>query len=149
LVTSLAAADGLVQEGQGRILTTGAGLSRSLNYVVANSSALSNPSTSAAIGDLIQRLAKAQQWVNANSATYAAVYAKNNSIPVGVATAVVKAVPLQYVPISAPIEAAQQSEANVFRQQGIVKTTLNTATEFDTRFNQLVTAATGIAGPTS
>jgi sulfonate transport system substrate-binding protein len=149
LVTSLAAAQGLVQQGQGRILLSGAGLSRSLNYLVASGSALNNPKKSAAIGDLLQRLAKAQQWVNANPTAFAAVYAKNNSVPLSVATTVVKALPLQYVPISAPILAAQQSEADIFKQQGIVKTTLDTSKEFDLRFNSLVTAATGVTGPTS
>jgi sulfonate transport system substrate-binding protein len=149
LVTSLAGADGLVQSGEGRILVTGAGLSRSLNYVVASEAALQNPQKSAAIGILIQRLAKAQVWVNAHPATYAATYAKYNSIPASVALAVVKKVPLVYVPISKPIKTAQQSEANIFHQEGIVPTTLNTNSEFDTRFNALVTAATGTKAPTS
>jgi sulfonate transport system substrate-binding protein len=149
LVTSLAAAEGLVQQGQGRILVTGAGLSRSLNYVVASQSALQNPQKVAAIGDFLVRLAKAQQWVNAHPGTYAPTYAKNNSVPLTVAQTVVKKVPLVYVPITQPIKSAQQSEADIFHQQGIVTTQLNTNAEFDTEFNSLVAKATGSTGPTS
>jgi sulfonate transport system substrate-binding protein len=149
LVTSLAAAEGLVQQGQGRILVTGAGLSRSLNYVVASQSALQNKQKAAAIGDFLGRLAKAQQWVNAHPGIYASTYAKNNSVPLSVAQTVVTKVPLAYVPITQPIKSAQQSEAAIFHQQGIISTQLNTNAEFDTVFNSLVTKATGSTGPTS
>ena len=149
LVTSIAVADGLVQQGQGRILVTGAGLNRSLNYLVASDAALQSPQKTAAIADLLQRLAKAQVWVNAHPAAYATVYAKNTGVPIDVATSVVKKVPLAYVPITKPIKVAQQSEANIFNQQGIIQARLNTNLEFDTRFNPLVTAVTGSTGPTS
>jgi sulfonate transport system substrate-binding protein len=149
LITSRTAAEGLVEQGQARVLITGAGLSRSLNYLVASESALNDAGKSAAIGDFLQRLAKAQQWVNTHIDEYAPVYAKNNGVSVPVAVKVLKEVPIVYVPITEPIKSAQQSEADIFLQQGILKTKLDTSSEFDTRFNDLVAAATGSAGPAS
>ncbi|HEY3941814.1 MAG TPA: aliphatic sulfonate ABC transporter substrate-binding protein [Acidimicrobiales bacterium] len=149
LVTSLAAADGLVQSGQGRIIATGAGLSRSLNYVVASDAALANAGKSAALADFVQRLAKAQQYVDAHTAAYAPVFAQYNSIPAPVATAVLKKLPIIYVPITAPIEKAQQSEANVFFSLKLIQSHLDTKLEFDTHLNSVVAKVTGSSGPTS
>jgi sulfonate transport system substrate-binding protein len=120
-----------------------------LNYVVASGSALSNPKKEAAIADLVQRLAKAQDYVVQHPAVYAPVFAKVNSIPPGVATDVLGKLRVVYVPITNPIEAAQQSEADIFHQLKLISSKLNTALEFDTRFNSLVAAATGSSGPTS
>jgi len=141
LVTSLAVADGLVSSGQGKIIATGAGLSRSLNYVVASDAALADPKKAAAIGDYVRRLAKAQQWVLVHPAAYRPVYAKYNAIPEDVASSVLKQLPIVYTPIDNAIKQAQQSEANIFTSLNLIPTKLNTNLEFDTRFNPVVTAA--------
>lgn len=141
LVTSLAVADGLVSSGQGKIITTGAGLSRSLNYVVASDAALATAKKAAAIADYVKRLAEAQQWVLVHPSAYAPIYAKNNGITATVAASVLKQLPITYTPISKAIMQAQQSEANIFYTLKLIPTKLVTSGEFDTSLNSEVAAA--------
>jgi sulfonate transport system substrate-binding protein len=141
VVTGLAVADGLVTSGQGKIIATGAGLSRSLNYVVASDAALATAKEAAAISDYVQRLAKAQEWVLVHPSAYAPIYGKYNGITTTVATKVLKQLPIIYTPISNTIKKAQQSEANIFFTLKLIPSKLNTNLEFDTSLNSKVAEA--------
>jgi sulfonate transport system substrate-binding protein len=145
--TGLQVAQGLVQKNQGRVLLTGAGLTRSLNYAVATTAALNDPKKSAAIGDLMRRMAEAQQWAHLHQADYVPYYAEAWHVSTDVAAEMVRQVPLTWVPITMPIEDAQQSVADAFHKLGLVKA-LDVKNEFDTRYNTIVETATGSKGPT-
>jgi sulfonate transport system substrate-binding protein len=149
LVTSLANADGLVAAGTGRIIGTGAGLSRSVNYIVASDAALANPGKKAALKDFVGRLAKAQTYVLKHPATYTQLYATNNGIPLNIAALVLKKLPIQFFPISKVIVRAQQSEANVDYNIRLLSSPLNVTSEFDTEFNSVVAKSAGTTAPTS
>jgi len=140
-VTSVLQADALVSAGLAKILTTGAGANLSPNYLVASQSALDNKQKAAAIGDFIERMAKAQAWAIAHPAQWGPEYAKGYGLPATIGDEVVKQLPEPFAPITPAVEAAQQQEATFFYQQGIVEEALKAKEEFDTSYNTDVTAA--------
>jgi sulfonate transport system substrate-binding protein len=144
-VTSLLEADSMIAAGGTKILTTGAGVNFSPNYLVASQSALDNPQKAAAIADFIGRMAKAQAWAIAHPAQWGPVYAKGYGLPATLGDEVVKQLPEPFAPITPALEAAQQKEATFFHEEGIVPEALNTKQEFDTSYNKDVTATLAAA----
>lgn len=131
--------------GKDRELTTGAGLLPGVDYLVARSAALEDTKRSAAIADFVTRLAKAQAWWTAHPDEAAKAVAPTYKVPEALAKQIVSQAPFQYVPIDNSVIADYQSEADFFQAQGLLKSKVDGAAEFDDRFNASVTAAMSAA----
>ncbi|KPM56588.1 sulfonate-binding protein [Frankia sp. CcI49] len=135
LVTTLA-------KGQDRVLISGAGLLPGFNYLVARDGALSDPKTSAALGDFLGRVARSQDWYNANPDKAAEIVKPIYKVDDAIARKIVTLAPFRYVPIDSAIIDAHQSEADFFTEQGVLKSTVDAAKVFDDRYNPVITEAT-------
>ncbi|WP_232295002.1 ABC transporter substrate-binding protein [Parafrankia sp. EUN1f] len=135
LVTTLA-------KGQDRVLISGSGLLPGFNYLVARDGALSDPKTSAALGDFLGRVAKSQDWYNANPDKAAEIVKPIYKVDDAIARKIVTLAPFKYVPIDSTIIDAHQSEADFFTEQGVLKSTVDATKVFDDRYNPIVTKAT-------
>jgi sulfonate transport system substrate-binding protein len=127
-------------EKKGRILTTGAGLTAGLQYLVARDGALGDKQLDAALADFVPRVARAYQWYAAHPTEAAAIATSTFRIPPAAALQAVKRAPTAYQPIDASIIAAQQSEADTFLALGVLQKKLDVAKAFDKRYNKLVAA---------
>ncbi len=130
-----------VTAGTQRILATGAKFTPGFYYLTASDSALGNTKTSAAIGDLLQRLTKAEVWWNAHPAVAAKLVAEQSKLQPEAATAVVERAPVAYGPITPAIIAAHQKEADFFTKLGTIKTKLVAKSVFDTRYGTSTTSS--------
>lgn len=72
-------------EQQGaRVLISGEGINTGLTFITASDEVLADPLKRKALGDVLQRFAKAFDWAQQNPEEYARVFAKVNAIPLGV-----------------------------------------------------------------
>jgi len=129
-------------KGTDRVIVTGAGILPGVTYLVARDGAISDPKLSAAIGDFLGRLARAQAWYNANPTDAAAIVKGIYKVDDTVAEKIVTVAPAGYVPIDESIIEAHQQEADFFAEQGLLKQKVDAAQAFDDRFIDLVAAAT-------
>lgn len=132
LVTTLAKNDD-------RVLVSSNGLLPGFNYLVARDGALADPELSAAIGDFLGRVARAQDWYNAHPDEAAGVVKSIYKVDDAIARGIVTLAPSQYVPIDETIIGAHQAEADFFAGEGVLKTDLDISKVFDDRYNTIVT----------
>lgn len=72
-------------EQQGaRVLISGEGINTGLTFITASDEVLTDPLKRKALGDVLQRFAKAFEWAQQNPQEYARVFAKVNDIPLDV-----------------------------------------------------------------
>ncbi|WP_150762784.1 ABC transporter substrate-binding protein [Pseudomonas fluorescens] len=72
-------------EQQGaRVLISGEGINTGLTFITASDEVLTDPLKRKALGDVLQRFAKAFEWAQQNPDEYARVFAKVNDIPLQV-----------------------------------------------------------------
>ncbi|EJN17391.1 ABC-type nitrate/sulfonate/bicarbonate transport system, periplasmic component [Pseudomonas sp. GM78] len=72
-------------EQQGaRVLITGEGINSGLTFITASDEVLGDPLKRKALGDVLQRFAKAFEWARQNPDEYARVFARVNDIPLDV-----------------------------------------------------------------
>ncbi|MER5962190.1 ABC transporter substrate-binding protein [Streptomyces sp. NPDC002057] len=124
--------------GKGRVLTDGRGVVNGLGFQVAAPSALADKEKAKAVGDLIERLRRAQDWVFEHPEAWAKVWAKETGLPYEVALAAVKRSNGTRVPVALD-EAAIASEqkiADTFAALGLIPRTFRFADYVDTRFNK-------------
>ncbi|CAM5439846.1 ABC transporter substrate-binding protein [Streptomyces californicus] len=69
----------VLRTADARVLTTGEGVVNGLGFQVASPSSLKDAKKSAAIGDLLVRLERAQKWVFEHPEEWAKVWAKMGS----------------------------------------------------------------------
>ncbi len=123
-----------LEAGSTRILASGAKYTPGFHYLVARKGALDDPKLSAAIGDFVKRVARAEKWFNEHPAAAAKLVATQSKLPVPVAKVVNTRAPLSYGPITPDVIAAQQEEADFFFAQGTIKAKLDAKALFDTRY---------------
>lgn len=111
-----------------------------LFYLVASDAALADPVKAKAIGDLVQRAARATRWQREHPAEAAPALAKRYNVDVRTADAILKRAPARYAPISNAIVAAHQDEADLFFREGLIRKKLDARLIFDTRYDALVAA---------
>jgi sulfonate transport system substrate-binding protein len=123
--------------GTGRILTTGQGLVNGLAFQVAAPSALADKAKSAAIGDYLKRLARAQNWVYKHPQAWAKVWAKATGLPYDVALASVRRSNGTRVPVAVDDAAiaSEQKIADTFEQLKLIPKHVDFAEVVDKRFN--------------
>ncbi|WP_055603291.1 ABC transporter substrate-binding protein [Streptomyces aureus] len=124
--------------GKGRVLADGRGLVNGLGFQVAAPSALADPAKAKAIGDFVERLRRAQDWVFDHPEAWAKVWAKETGLPYEVALAAVKRSNGTRIPVALDDAAiaSEQKIADTFAALGLIPRTFRFADYVDTRFNK-------------
>ncbi|MFF8698694.1 ABC transporter substrate-binding protein [Streptomyces albidoflavus] len=123
---------------QGRVLTDGRGVVNGLNFQVAAPGALADKGKSAAIGDYLKRLRRAENWVYEHPEEWAEVWAKDTGLPYEVALAAVKRTYGTRISVAVDKEAvaSEQEIADTFAELKLVPRRFDFADYVDTRFNK-------------
>ncbi|WP_318206522.1 MULTISPECIES: ABC transporter substrate-binding protein [unclassified Streptomyces] len=124
--------------GKGRVLADGRGLVNGLGFQVAAPSALADPAKAKAIGDFVERLRRAQDWVFDHPEAWAKVWAKETGLPYDVALAAVRRSNGTRIPVALDDAAiaSEQKIADTFAALGLIPRTFRFADYVDTRFNK-------------
>lgn len=134
----------VLRGGNARVLTTGEGLVNGLSFQVASPAALKDPGKSKAIGDLLGRLRRAQDWVFKHPEAWAKVWAKETGLPYDVALDAVKRSYGTRVPVAvdAAAIASEQQIADTFADLKLIPRRFVFKDYVDTRFNRDLPAST-------
>ena len=125
------------QQTGARILVDGNGYVGPDSYYVAGTKALDSKSKTAALHDLIARIARAHTWVNAHPDQWAQTYAKTSGLPLEVATVAVKRGVYTNHPLDATAIAQEQQVADAFANAGLIPKKIQITDVIDTRFNDI------------
>ncbi|MBA2951743.1 ABC transporter substrate-binding protein [Streptomyces himalayensis] len=127
----------VLQAKQGRILTDGEGVVNGLGFQVASPTALADKKKSAAIGDFLERLRRAQDWVYEHPEEWAKVWAKDTGLPYDVALASVKRTngTRLYVAVDKAAIASEQQIADTFTELKLIPRKVTFEDFVDTRYN--------------
>lgn len=128
----------VLRGGRARVLTTGEGVVNGLGFQVASPAALKEPGKSRAIGDLLVRLNRAQNWVFKHPDAWAKVWAKETGLPYEVALDAVKLTAGTRVPVAVdPAAIASEQEiADTFADLKLIPHRFTFKDFVDTRFNR-------------
>ncbi|MDQ1043399.1 ABC transporter substrate-binding protein [Streptomyces sp. V4I2] len=134
----------ILQTGQGRVLTTGEGVTNGLTFQVAAPSALGNKKKAAAIRDYLDRLRRATAWVHDHQEEWAKVWAKDTGLPYEVALASVRRTNSTRISVAVdrPLVASEQKIADAFTELKLIPRKVDFADFVDTRFNGDLPAST-------
>ncbi|MFE9120283.1 ABC transporter substrate-binding protein [Streptomyces sp. NPDC007172] len=129
---------------KGRILTTGEGQVNGLSFQVAAPDALGDPVKAKAIGDYLQRLNRAQDWVFKHPEAWAKVWSKETGLPYSVALDSVKRSNGTRVPVAVDDAAiaSEQQIADTFAGLKLIPRRFIFKDYVDTRFNGSLPAST-------
>jgi sulfonate transport system substrate-binding protein len=122
-----------------KVLVSGAGYVAGYNFQLVRTEVLGNAQRSDVVLDFLRRSLRARQWANAHPEQWAAAYAAANHIPLDLAKVTTGRAQLEYAPIDDSTVTAQQDEADVFYQLGLLPRQLSAREEFDARFNGRLT----------
>ncbi|MFI1833514.1 ABC transporter substrate-binding protein [Streptomyces olivaceoviridis] len=127
----------VLQAGQGRVLTTGDGVTNGLSFQVAAPAALKDPGKAAAIKDYLARLRRATAWVHDHQEQWAKVWAKDTGLPYEVALASVKRTNSTRVAVAVdkPLVASEQRIADTFTALKLIPRKVDFAAFTDPRYN--------------
>ncbi|GAB2851801.1 ABC transporter substrate-binding protein [Streptomyces deserti] len=122
---------------QGRVLTTGDGVTNGLTFQVAAPSALKDKKKTAAIKDYLARLRRAYTWVYDHEEEWAKVWAKDTGLPADVALAAVRRTYTTRIAVAVdkPLIASEQEIADTFTQLKLIPRKVDFAGFTDARFN--------------
>ncbi|MFJ2709328.1 ABC transporter substrate-binding protein [Pseudomonas sp. NPDC087346] len=109
-----------------------------LNFTVASKRALKDPERAGQVGDLLARLARAQDWATAHPADWADVFAQTTRLPVALVQEMLAHEDLRYVPIQPSVIMSQQRLADMFAAERLIPRPLQVEKIFDDRFNTLL-----------
>ena len=134
----------ILQAKQGRVLTTGQGVTNGLTFQVAAPGALADKKKAAAIKDYLDRLRRAQTWVFTHQEEWAKVWSKDTGLPYEVALASVKRTNSTRVSVAVdkPLIASEQQIADTFTQLKLIPRKVDFADFVDTRYNGNLPAST-------
>lgn len=134
----------ILQAKQGRVLTTGEGVTNGLTFQVAAPGALADKKKAAAVKDYLDRLRRAQTWVFTHQEEWAKVWSKDTGLPYEVALASVKRTNSTRVPVAVdkPLIASEQQIADTFTQLKLIPRKVDFADFVDTRYNENLPAST-------
>ncbi|MBC3192267.1 ABC transporter substrate-binding protein [Pseudonocardia sp. C8] len=138
--------------GGGRVLADGEGTANGLGFQVASNAALADPARSAAVADLLARVAAAQAYSNTHREQRAAVWSQETGLPIAVTRRAVGRGPDLPVPLDDRVVASQQALADAFSEAGVIPGRADFAAFVDRRFEPttLHAARNGVPGtPTS
>ncbi|WP_406255870.1 ABC transporter substrate-binding protein [Streptomyces chartreusis] len=122
---------------QGRVLTTGDGITNGLTFQVAAPAALQDKKKAAAIDDYLQRLRRATAWVYDHQEEWAKVWAKDTGLPYEVALASVKRTNATRIPVAIdkPLIASEQEIADTFTELKLIPNKVDFGAFVDPRYN--------------
>ncbi|MFE3598038.1 ABC transporter substrate-binding protein [Streptomyces sp. NPDC059096] len=128
----------VLRAGQGRVLTHGQGVVNGLNFQVASDAVLRNKAKTAALGDFLDRLRRAQDWVHDHPEAWAKVWAQDTGLPYDVALDAVKLTWGTRVPVAldAAAIASEQEIADTFAELRLIPRRFDFADYVDDRFNK-------------
>jgi len=114
-------------------------------FLIASASTLADKGKSAALADYLTRLIKAYKVLNANpQLAIDGIYIKQYNLTPARAAAVAKAAgPTTFGQLPGKIVADQQNLANLFFTAQVIPAKIDVSSEFDGRFNSLVTQVQG------
>ncbi|UFR06016.1 ABC transporter substrate-binding protein [Streptomyces sp. Go40/10] len=127
----------ILQARQGRVLTTGDGITNGLTFQVAAPAALKDPKKAAAVKDYLARLRRATSWVHDHQEEWAKVWAKDTGLPYEVALASVKRTNASRVPVAvdSALVASEQQIADTFSELDLIPGKVDFADFVDRRYN--------------
>lgn len=127
----------ILQAGQGRVLTTGEGITNGLTFQVASPTALHDPRKAAVVKDYLGRLRRATDWVYDHQEEWAKVWAKDTKLPYEVALASVKRTNSTRVPVAVdqPLVSSEQRIADAFAALKLIPRKVDFAGFVDPRYN--------------
>ncbi|MFJ2151609.1 ABC transporter substrate-binding protein [Streptomyces microflavus] len=133
----------ILRAGNARVLTTGEGVVNGLGFQVASPASLKDKQKSWAIGDLLVRLERAQNWVFEHPEEWAKVWAKETGLPYEVALDAVKLTYGTRVPVAidAAAIASEQEIADTFADLKLIPRRFDFEEYVDTRFNRNLPAS--------
>ncbi|MEV0177100.1 ABC transporter substrate-binding protein [Streptomyces sp. NPDC050803] len=134
----------VLQAKQGRVLTTGEGVTNGLTFQVAAPSALKDEKKAAAIEDYLERLRRAYDWVHGHQEEWAKVWAEETGLPYEVALAAVGRSYASRVPVAVdrPLIASEQEIADTFTELELIPRKVDFARFVDPSFNGGLPAST-------
>jgi sulfonate transport system substrate-binding protein len=127
----------ILQARQGRVLTTGEGITNGLSFQVAAPAALKDPEKARAVKDYLARLRRATAWVHDHQQEWAKVWAKDTGLPYDVALASVKRTNSTRVAVAVdkPLVASEQQIADTFADLKLIPKKVAFGDFVDSRFN--------------
>ncbi|MET8803729.1 ABC transporter substrate-binding protein [Streptomyces sp. NPDC004546] len=127
----------ILQARQGRVLTTGEGITNGLSFQVAAPAALKDPEKARAVKDYLARLRRATVWVHDHQQEWAKVWAKDTGLPYDVALASVKRTNSTRVAVAVdkPLVASEQQIADTFAELKLIPKKVDFGDFVDSRFN--------------
>ncbi|WP_225098982.1 ABC transporter substrate-binding protein [Streptomyces sp. CoH27] len=134
----------ILRAKQGRVLTTGEGITNGLTFQVAAPAALKDPKKAAAIKDYLARLRRATAWVHDHQQEWATVWAKDTGLPYDVALDSVKRTNSTRfaVAVDKPLVASEQQIADAFTELKLIPNKVDFGAFVDTRFNDALPPST-------
>ncbi|WP_329214256.1 ABC transporter substrate-binding protein [Streptomyces sp. NBC_01485] len=127
----------VLQAKQGRVLTTGDGVTNGLTFQVAAPSVLKDTKKAAAVKDYLDRLRRATTWVHDHQEESAKVWAKDTGLPYEVASAAVKQTYASRIPVAVdkPLIASEQRIADTFTELKLIPGKVDFGAFVDPRYN--------------
>ena len=138
LVTSVSNARPLVSDNDSKILLTSKGQFTNYQFLVATKAALGDERTSEALGDLLSRLEKLNEWEADNLDKVAELYETVAGQPEADAKLSAAEGVGSFVPLDQRVFDTQQAQADIFYEQGVAAHPVDVRNQFDTRYNDLV-----------
>ncbi|MFF3851167.1 ABC transporter substrate-binding protein [Streptomyces sp. NPDC002328] len=134
----------VLQSKQGRLLTTGDGITNGLTFQVAAPTALKDAKKAAAIKDYLDRLRRATAWVYDHKEEWAKVWAKDTGLPYEAALASVKRTNATRIAVAVdqPLIASEQKIADAFTELKLIPRKVDFGEFVDPRYNGDLPAST-------
>ncbi|RZQ59727.1 ABC transporter substrate-binding protein [Amycolatopsis suaedae] len=123
-------------EAGARVLADGNGTANGLSFLAAGTSALSDAGRNTAIRDFVTRHARAERWADGHRDEWAATWAKETGLDIGVARAAVARGPDLPVPLDDAVVASEQELADTFHADGVLPSRVDFAALVDRRYAQ-------------
>ncbi|MEN0614492.1 ABC transporter substrate-binding protein [Klebsiella indica] len=125
----------LVKTGAGQILVTGKGLLPGNTFLAATNDALKDPQKHAALQDYLNRLATAQRWAYDNLDSYGKTLGEIIRFPADIARAQFANRHSQWLRLDPQTVAQQQSTADFYFTNGLIRAKLDVKPTFDNGFS--------------
>ena len=133
----------LVKTAEGQILVSGKGLLPGNTFLAATDDALKDPQKRAALQDYLNRLAGAERWAYANLDSYGKTLGEIIRFPADIARAQFANRQSQWQPLNAKTVAQQQSTADFYLANGLIRAKLDVTPTFDNGFSVPAAQACG------
>ncbi|QNK08662.1 ABC transporter substrate-binding protein [Enterobacter sp. JUb54] len=124
----------LVKTGEGQFLVSGKGLLPGNTFLAATDESLKDPAKRAALQDYLTRLAGAERWAYANLDSYGKTLGEIIRFPPEIARAQFANRQSQWQRLDSRTVEQQQSTADFYQANGLIRTTLDVTPTFDLTF---------------